>query len=130
MHAVHPTSCQGSGGFTSCFRRASATGSDVVVSSRFAMGAAIGCVWTSSTGSHTFNDVPLLEMLLWSQRSYQLWPFLELRLMFLFFALLILPRLLSVLASHAFVLRQIVLFPIDVVSWLGAAAAVLVVVVS
>ena len=45
--------------------------------------------------------VPWLEMLL-SQKSSRLWPFL--RLLLLFLATLVLPRLLSLRASHSFVL--------------------------
>ena len=45
----------------------------------------------------------------WSERSFQLWPSLDLRLLFSFFAPVVLPRLLPLLASHVFVLRQIVL---------------------
>ena len=48
----------------------------------------------------------------WSERSFQLWPSLELRLLFSFFAPVVLPRLLPLPVSHVFVLRQIVLSPL------------------
>ena len=49
----------------------------------------------------------------WSERSFQVWPSLDLRLLFSFFAApVVLPRLLPLLASHVFVLRQIVLSPL------------------
>ena len=70
-------------------------------------------------------------MLSWSERSFQLWPSLELRLLFAFSALAVLPRLLSLLASHVFVPAAACVLSLDkvdcvvsldVVSWLGTAA--------
>ena len=66
----------------------------------------------SSLVSNTLNECPCWRCLSWSERSSRSWPSLELRLLFfVLFALVVLPRLLPLLASHAFILGQIVLSP-------------------
>ena len=74
------------------------------------MSPAIRRIWTGCRFPHV-QRVPSLEMLLVVSEVVSVVAFPELRLQFLFLAFVVLPRLLSLLASHAFVLRQIELFP-------------------
>ena len=67
----------------------------------------------------------LQEMLLRSERSFQLWLSPEL-MVFSSFARVVLPQLLLVAIVHVFFLRQIVLLVPDVFSWMGAGAAAVV----
>ena len=85
-----------------CIRRASAIASDVVVPAHSATSAAIRRIWTSCDSSPASFPVPLPEMLSWSEWSSWSWQSLELRLCLSFFASVVLPWLLPLLASRAF----------------------------